>query len=73
LTKVDFIKADIEGMERDLLLGAKQTIARFKPKLAICIYHLADDPEILPKIIKDICPEYKITFSDKKLFAQVDA
>lgn len=35
LDRVDFIKADIEGAERDMLRGAVETIRRFSPKLAI--------------------------------------
>lgn len=32
---VDFIKIDVEGFELDILLGAKATINRFKPKMLI--------------------------------------
>jgi len=69
ISKVDFIKSDVEGMERNLLIGAEATIKKFKPRLAICTYHRPDDPEILEKMIKDFSPEYKIIKDDKKLFA----
>lgn len=42
-TKVDFLKADIESYEFDMLLGAKNILKRDKPKLAIAIYHNAYD------------------------------
>jgi FkbM family methyltransferase len=35
LDRLDFIKIDIEGMEMDALLGAEQSIGRFKPQLLI--------------------------------------
>jgi FkbM family methyltransferase len=35
LERVDFIKADIEGAERDMLRGATNTLKTFAPKLAI--------------------------------------
>jgi FkbM family methyltransferase len=71
LTKVDFIKSDIEGYERNLLLGAKNTLKKFAPKLAICTYHLPDDPQVLEAIIKDANPNYKVVHLKHKLFATV--
>ena len=69
LKNINFIKADIEGMEREMLKGAERTIKKFKPKLAICIYHLPDDPEIIEKIVKEFVPEYNIYKTKTKLFA----
>jgi len=71
LNKVDFIKADIEGMERSLIKGSERTIKKFKPRLTICIYHLLDDPEIIEKLILDYVPEYNIKKTKKKLFAWI--
>jgi len=71
LKKVDFIKADIEGGERDLLKGASHVLKTFAPKLAICTYHLPDDPEVLEEIIKEANPDYKIVHLRHKLFAAV--
>ena len=71
LERIDFIKADIEGAERDLLKGAVNTLKTFAPKLVICTYHLPDDPEVLEKIILDANPDYKIVHLQHKLFAAV--
>ena len=71
IEKIDFIKADIEGAERELLKGATNVLKTFAPKLAICTYHLPDDPEVLEKIIKDANPNYQIVHLRKKLFAAV--
>jgi FkbM family methyltransferase len=71
IKKIDFIKADIEGAERDMLAGAEQTIKKFKPKLAIRTYHLPDDPEVLYSIIKKYVPEYKTVQYKKTLYAWI--
>ncbi len=36
------IKLDIEGAEPDALEGARQTILRATPRLAVCVYHRTD-------------------------------
>lgn len=71
IQKIDFIKADIEGAERDLLRGAEQTIKKFKPKLSIRTYHLPDDPEVLYNLIKKYVPEYKTMHYKKTLYAWI--
>ena len=55
-----FLKADIESFEYKMLLGAKESIKKNKPLLAICIYHNAVDFYSIPLLIKEILPEYKI-------------
>ena len=40
---VTFIKLDLEGGERDALVGARRTIARHRPTVAVCVYHRPDD------------------------------
>lgn len=53
---VDFIKMDIEGSEKQAILGAVETIARCKPKLAIAAYHHEDDLKDIPKLLNLITP-----------------
>lgn len=57
---VDFIKADIEGQEMALLRGASKTIMKYKPKLAICLYHTPFDMFEIPEYIRKIMPDYKM-------------
>ncbi len=56
---VTFIKMDIEGAEMKALQGAKNTIIRNKPKLAVCVYHKPEDIWEIPQIIMQYCPEYR--------------
>jgi FkbM family methyltransferase len=71
LERVDFIKSDIEGAERDMLRGAANVLKTFAPKLAICTYHLPDDPNVLENIIKEANPAYTVVHLKHKLFAAV--
>lgn len=68
---VQFIKADIEGFERYLLLGALNTITNCNPKIAICSYHYKYDDELLEGILKLINPAYKIYHASGKLYASI--
>ncbi|MEK7752345.1 MAG: FkbM family methyltransferase, partial [Acidobacteriota bacterium] len=60
LERVDYIKMDIEGAEREALKGAAQTLRRFKPRLMLDSYHLPDDPEVLPKVIASMQLAYRL-------------
>lgn len=57
--KVSFIKMDIEGSEYEALKGCKNTIQKFRPKLAICVYHKLTDIFEIPSLILEYCSEYK--------------
>lgn len=69
IPRIDFIKADIEGMERNLLLGGKETIKKFHPRISICLYHRPDDPKVLENLLKQFSADYKIIKTKTKLYA----
>jgi hypothetical protein len=54
-----------------MLKGAKKILKKHAPKLAICTYHLPDDPEVLRRLILDANPAYKIHQGHMKLYAHV--
>ena len=58
--RIDFIKMDIEGAERQALAGARQTITGSRPRLAIATEHLPDDPEKIPLVVHGLWPGYKM-------------
>ena len=60
LDRVDFVKMDIEGAERKALQGARKTLIRFKPRMAICVYHRDDDPVVVPRIIQETRSDYSV-------------
>lgn len=54
-----YIKMDVEGAEINALKGAKKTICKYKPKLAISVYHKRDDIWKIPMLLLQYNPEYK--------------
>ena len=57
-----FIKMDIEGYELKALIGAKESIRKYRPRLAVCVYHKAEDIFDVSKCILDIHNDYKLYF-----------
>jgi len=55
-----FIKADLEGYEMNFLKGARETIATYKPKLAMTAYHDRNHPHKIAEFLRHIEPAYKI-------------
>jgi FkbM family methyltransferase len=62
LERVDFIKMDIEGAERQALQGALQTVARFRPGMAIALEHTPSDPDEIPALVQQLWPRYSLEF-----------
>lgn len=60
IDELDLIKFDVEGAERMAIMGARETLVKHKPKLALSGYHLVDDVYFLIDLILEIQPEYQI-------------
>jgi hypothetical protein len=59
LDRVDFIKIDTEGFEKEIIRGASETIKKFFPIIACSAYHLKNDKVDIPKLVLSINPNYK--------------
>ena len=57
---VTYIKMDVEGAEKQALLGLKEHILRDRPKMFIAAYHYDNDFFELPELIWQLRPDYKI-------------
>lgn len=57
---VSYIKMDVEGSERQAIIGGINTIKRDKPKLNIAAYHRSEDIFSIPLLINSIEPCYKL-------------
>ncbi len=61
IPRVSFIKMDIEGAEMAAIEGAAGTIRRFRPRLAISVYHRFTDLTEIPAALHALVPEYEFT------------
>lgn len=69
IAKVDFIKMDIEGAEPFAVKGATDTIVKFKPKLAIAVYHKLSDFYTIAQYIQSLDLGYKFYFQHATIHA----
>ena len=60
LDQNDLIKADAEGADLDVLIGAEDQIRRNSPQIAITTYHVDYHAERMIDWLRKINPEYKI-------------
>jgi FkbM family methyltransferase len=60
IERVDFLKLDVEGAELSALRGAEQTLRRFRPRLAIAVYHQpAQDLTAIPTYLAELGLDYQ--------------
>lgn len=65
---IDFIKFDLEGAEREALLGSRETILRDRPVLAISLYHRSEDLFDLPLLLDEIRSDYRFYIRRRRCF-----
>ncbi len=58
--RVDYIKYDVEGSEREALLGSAKTIKEYRPRLLVSAYHRSEDIFALPEMIHKTEPSYEL-------------
>lgn len=56
---VTFIKLDVEGAELKALQGAEKLIRKYRPILAICVYHKLEDLGEIPQYIASLHLDYQ--------------
>lgn len=59
IPRVDFVKMDIEGSELAALRGAETTLRRFRPTLAVSVYHKLSDFWTIPRYLESLDLGYK--------------
>lgn len=57
---VTYIKMDVEGAEKEALNGGRAVISKYRPKILAAAYHYDADIFLLPLLLWQIVPEYKV-------------
>lgn len=68
IDRIDFIKMDIEGEEMNAIVGAVESINRFKPRMAIAVYHQYENGALVKDILLANCPGYTVEFGGRYMF-----
>ncbi|MBP3605895.1 MAG: FkbM family methyltransferase [Clostridia bacterium] len=55
--RVDYIKYDVEGSEREALEGSLATVKRDTPALLVSLYHRSEDIFLLPLLLREQLPD----------------
>lgn len=58
--RLTYLKMDVEGAEKQAIIGGINTLRRDRPKLNIAAYHRSEDIFYFPLLISDIVPEYRL-------------
>jgi FkbM family methyltransferase len=58
--RATYIKMNIEGAEIDALKGARQTITKWHPRLAVSVYHRPSDLWQIPELVAELGKTYDL-------------
>jgi FkbM family methyltransferase len=64
--KVTFLKADVEGYEFRVLLGAAAVIRRHQPRIAVTVYHPQNNVAEIADFLRECHPNYR--FATKGIY-----
>jgi len=59
LPPVSYIKIDVEGADLDVLYGARETILKYRPRIAVSLYHSDEHMLAIPAYLHGLCPGYR--------------
>lgn len=65
-----FVKMDIEGWERAVILGNADFFKNAKVKLSCCVYHRQDDAQVIEEMLKSL--GYKTRFSNGYMLSMMN-
>ncbi|EAX96976.1 methyltransferase, FkbM family protein [Trichomonas vaginalis G3] len=65
--KVGFIKADVEGLGYKVLLGAIDTIKKYRPVFEFAVYHSFDELVMIPEMLRNF-PNYFFEFHSENTY-----
>jgi FkbM family methyltransferase len=58
--RLTYVKMNIEGAEIDALQGGRNAIRKWRPRLALSVYHRAADLWRIPQLVLELDPGYKL-------------
>lgn len=62
IENIRWLKADLEGEAKNMILGARKTIRKFKPLLTLAVYHSPEEFFEIAQLLKELVPEYHFAF-----------
>lgn len=62
LDRIDFIKMDVEGAEKQALAGGKASIEKFRPRMSLALEHTPGDREDIPRLVQTLWPAAQLDY-----------